>query len=87
MNRTAIINIIGIEWHKENIEEGEYSYVKAAGSKKRLAEMVGHRIEHFKLDIRFVSDDVVVLVETKPSFVKEDELQLREYLEERSRCT
>ena len=35
MERTAIINTIGIGFHKSNIEEGEYSYVKAAGSKKR----------------------------------------------------
>lgn len=82
MERTAIINTIGIGFHKSNIEEGEYSYVKAAGSKKRLIELVGHKIEHFKLDIRFESDDVVILVETKPSFVKNDELQLKDYLEE-----
>ena len=82
MERTAIVNTIGIGFHKSNIEEGEYSYVKAAGPKKRLIELVGHKIEHFKLDIRFESDDVVILVETKPSFVKADELQLKEYFEE-----
>lgn len=82
MNRTEIINTIGIEYHKANIEEGEYSYVKAAGSKKRLVELVNHKINHFKLDIRFESEGVVVLVETKSSFVKNDELQLKEYLEE-----
>lgn len=82
MNRTEIINTIGIHFHTPNIEEGEYSYVKAAGSKKRLIELVGHKINHFKLDIRFKSDDFVILVETKPSFCKADELQLKEYLEE-----
>ena len=82
MNRTEIINTIGIHFHTPNIVEGEYSYVKAAGSKKRLIELVGCKINHFKLDIRFKSDDVVILVETKPSFCKEDELQLKEYLDE-----
>ena len=82
MDRTAIINTIGIQYHKPNIENGEYSYVKAAGSKKRLIELVGHKLKHVNLDIRFESDGVVILVETKTSFVNEDELQLKDYLEE-----
>ena len=82
MDRTAIINTIGIQYHKPNIEKGEYSYVKAAGSKKRLVELVGHKVKHVNLDIRFESDGVVILVETKTSFVDEDELQLKDYLEE-----
>ena len=82
MDRTAIINTIGIQYHKPNIEKGEYSYVKAAGSKKRLVELVGHKVKHINLDIRFESDGVVILVETKTSFVDEDELQLKDYLEE-----
>ena len=82
MDRIAIINTIGIHCHKPNIENGEYSYVKAAGSKKRLVELVGHKVNHVNLDIRFESDGVVVLVETKTSFVDEDELQLKDYLEE-----
>jgi len=36
MNRTAIINTIGIEYHTPNIEAGEYSYVLEAGSKVEL---------------------------------------------------
>ncbi len=82
MERTAIINKIGIQYHKSNIENGEYSYVKAAGSKKRLIELVGHNVKHYELDIRFESNEVVILVETKASFVKKDELQIKEYLEE-----
>lgn len=82
MDRTVIINTIGIQYHKPNIEKGEYSYVKAAGSKKRLVELVGHKVKHVNLDIRFESDGVVILVETKTSFVDEDELQLKAYLEE-----
>ena len=82
MDRTKIINTIGIEYHTPNIENGEYSYVQEAGSKAKLEQIVGHTIEHFKLDIRFESDDVVILVETKPIYSKEDEDQLKEYLEE-----
>lgn len=82
MDRTAIINTIGIKYHTPNIEKGEYSYVKAAGSKKRLIELVGRKVKHVNLDIRFESDNVVILVETKASFVKDDELQIKEYLEE-----
>lgn len=82
MDRTSIINTIGIKYHTPNIEKGEYSYVKAAGSKKRLIELVGRKVKHVNLDIRFESDNVVILVETKASFVKDDELQIKEYLEE-----
>ena len=82
MNRVKITNIIGNEWHTPNIEGGEYSYVAAAGSKEKLESLLGHPYKHFKLDIRFQKDDVVVLVETKQNFVKADEAQLEEYLEE-----
>ena len=38
--------------------------------------------EHYKLDIRFEDEDVVVLVETKVRFKKADEKQLQDYLDE-----
>lgn len=82
MDRTAIINRVGIQYHTPNIEGGEYSYVQAAGSKERLAKALGRTPEHFKLDIRFEYKDIVVLVETKQLFVEKDELQLAEYLQE-----
>lgn len=82
MDRTAIINKVGIEYHTPNIEGGEYSYVQEAGSKENLTKALGRTPEHFKLDIRFECDDVVVLVETKPVFVEKDKLQLAEYLQE-----
>ena len=47
-----------------------------------MEQIVGHAVKHFKLDIRFESDDVVILVKTKPIYSKEDENQLKEYLEE-----
>lgn len=52
MTRQEITNRIGTEYHTANIEEDEYSYVKAAGSKKQLADKLGHGVgAHFKLDL------------------------------------
>lgn len=82
MNRYEIIDRIGKEYLTPNIEDGEYSYVSAAGSKEKLEKLVGHSVSHFKLDIRFQYEDIVILVETKPHFIKKDEKQLRDYLEE-----
>lgn len=82
MNRNQIINTIGNQFLTSNIEAGEYSYVKAAGSKQKLENLVGHSVNHYKLDIRFQDGDYLVLVETKQSFVDKDEEQLAEYLEE-----
>lgn len=82
MTRTEMILCIGKEYHTSNIEGGEYSYVQEAGSRAKLEKAVGHPVVHFKLDIRFELNDIVVLIETKQSFVKNDELQLAEYVEE-----
>lgn len=82
MDRVAIINKIGIAYHTPNIEGGEYSYVQEAGSKEKLITALGKTPNHFKLDIRFEYNDVVVLIETKQRFVKADELQLAEYVQE-----
>ena len=53
MKRTEMINVVGNDFNTTNIEGGEYSYVKEAGSKDKLVAAVGHSLEHFKLDIRF----------------------------------
>ncbi len=82
MTRHDIIERIGSSYVTSNIEGGEFSYVKAAGSKNRLRTAVGHPITHFKLDIRFVFQDMVILVETKQNFVDADVSQLSEYYEE-----
>ena len=82
MLRHDMVETVGKEFLTSNIEAGEYSYVQAAGGKAQLEEKVGHSISHFKLDIRFEFEDVVILIETKQNFVKSDEEQLREYLEE-----
>ncbi|MBQ8693686.1 MAG: N-6 DNA methylase, partial [Synergistaceae bacterium] len=81
MNRYEIIKIIGEEYLTSNIEAGEFSYVKAAGSKEKLDKAVGRAVAHYKLDIRFAFKDLVILVETKQNFVKADEAQLKEYLD------
>ena len=80
MDRVSMCNRIGNEYKTSNIEGGEYSYVQAAGSKEKLVQAIGYEPEHFKLDIRFEHNGVVVLVETKQVFTVADEKQLREYL-------
>ena len=82
MDRTAIINKIGIEYHTPNIEGGEYSYVQEAGSRANLEKSLGKSFNHFKLDIRFELNNVVVLIETKQNFTSADEKQLAEYVAE-----
>lgn len=73
MDRTAMINTVGICFHTANIEGGEYSYVKEAGSREELEKKMSRPVSHYKLDIRFEKDDVVLLVETKQNFVDGDE--------------
>lgn len=82
MNRFNIIEKIGKIYMTSNIEGGEYSYVQAAGTKEKLIKRLGKVPTHFKLDIRFQKDDVVVLVETKQKISANDEKQLAEYVEE-----
>lgn len=82
MTRHDMIERVGSQHMTANIEGGEYSYVKAAGSKEKLKKALGYAPDHFKVDLRFESDDVVVLVETKQNFIDSDKEQLKEYLEE-----
>lgn len=82
MIRHDMIERVGAAYVTANIEGGEYSYVQEAGSKEALEKALGKSFNHFKLDIRFEDDDYVVLIETKQKFVKKDEEQLDEYLQE-----
>ncbi len=82
MTRHDMIERVGKEYLTTNIEGGEYSYIQEAGSKANLEKVLGRTFFHFKLDIRFERNNVSVLVETKQSFKKSDELQLAEYLQE-----
>jgi len=86
MTRQELTNRIGTVYHTANIEEDEWSYAKDAGNKASLEAKVGHPVEHFKLDRRFVYQDstgtYIVLVETKQDFEDSDANQLKAYLEE-----
>lgn len=81
MDRTSIVNRIGNEYHTANIENGEYSYIQAAGSKKDLINALdGYVPKHYLIDLRFQAGDTIILVETKQNATDADEDQLREYL-------
>ena len=83
MDRFNITKRIGENFVTSNIEGGEFSYVQAAGSKSALMEALqNNQINHFKVDIRFLDGDFVVLVETKQQFKDSDKLQLAEYVTE-----
>ena len=82
MNRVAMVNRVGEKYLTSNIEGGEYSYVQEAGSKEKLVKALGYEPTHFKLDIRFERNDIVILIETKQKFTKNDEKQLKDYAEE-----
>jgi len=82
MNRHDIIETIGANYMTSNIEAGEYSYIQAAGGRAQLRRALGRDFEHFKLDIRFEFEDIVLLIETKQEFVESDTLQLIDYVEE-----
>ncbi len=88
MTRNDIINAIGNKYHKHNIENGEYSYPKGFRDAQLEFEPIrdnnGHSYE--KLDIRFVKNNISVLVETKDGFPRGRELvnakkQLSAYVE------
>lgn len=78
-----MINIVGTEYLESNIENDEYSYPKAY--KKNGLEFIpiGESRTFEKLDIRFVKNDVSVLIETKVDFNadKDAENQLSAYVE------
>lgn len=78
-----MISTIGREYLISNIENDEYSYPKAFSVASLtftpIRNSAGRTFE--KLDIRFVKDNVTVLIETKQNFTKADEEQLSAYVE------
>lgn len=75
MTRQQIIDTIGKEFLVGNLETGEYSYPKALKGvgKDYRKFLVGHpEKEHKFVDIRFESEKLVVLVETKDRFTKKN---------------
>ena len=83
MIRADMISTVGREYLASNIENDEYSYPKAFAAQSLtfnpIRNKAGRAFE--KLDIRFVKDNVTVLIETKQNFTKADEEQLSAYVE------
>lgn len=83
MIRTDMISTVGRAYLTSNIENDEYSYPKAFSASSLtfvpIRNSAGRAFE--KLDIRFVKDNVTVLIETKQNFTKTDEEQLSAYVE------
>lgn len=83
MIRTDIIATVGREYLTANIENDEFSYRKAFSAASLtfvpIRNNAGRAYE--KLDIRFVKDNVTLLIETKQNFTKADEEQLSAYVE------
>lgn len=83
MIRADIISRVGREYLTSNIENDEFSYPKAFSNAalpfKPIRNRIGRAFE--KLDIRFVKDNVTVLIETKQNFTVADEEQLSAYVE------
>ncbi|MDD7183036.1 HsdM family class I SAM-dependent methyltransferase [Peptostreptococcus porci] len=83
MIRADMISTVGREYLTTNIENDEFSYPKAFKEKHLefipISNNQGRKFE--KLDLRFVKDNVSVLIETKVNFTKSDEEQLSAYVE------
>lgn len=83
MIRADIISRVGREYLTSNIENDEFSYPKAFSAASLTFNPIRNRIGRAfeKLDIRFVKDNVTVLIETKQNFTVADEIQLSAYVE------
>lgn len=83
MIRADIITTVGRAFLTSNIENDEFSYPKAYSNMALpFTPIRNHNGRAFeKLDIRFVKDNVSVLVETKQNFTVADEEQLSAYVE------
>lgn len=83
MMRADMITTVGRRYLTSNIENDEYSYPKAfAAASLTFVPIRNSASRAFeKLDIRFVKDNITVLIETKTNFTKSDEEQLSAYVE------
>ena len=83
MIRADMITTVGRPFLTSNIENDEYSYPKAFLAASLpfvpIQNSAGRTVE--KLDIRFVKDNISVLIETKQVFTRADEEQLSAYVE------
>ncbi len=85
MIRTDIISTIGRNYLVSNIENGEFSYVKALksiGKNIREFQYNGDNTHHQNIDIRFENDRLVVLVECKNKFSKWNKNEIQKQLQE-----
>lgn len=92
MKRTEIINIVGVDYLESNIENDEFSYQQAYKCSNLdyipISDDKGRTYKN--LDIRFVSSNVSVLIETKSNFKKDLETakrQLSAYVEYEKKLT
>lgn len=86
MKRYEIIDTIGIKYLKSNIENDEYSYQKGYKEKSiKFIPIKNRKGNTYRdLDLRFVKDNISVLVETKQNFeddIKGAEEQLSAYIQ------
>lgn len=83
MIRADMISTVGREYLTSNIENDEYSYPKAFAAQSLTFNPIRNKARRAfeKLDIRFVKENVTVLIETKQNFTKADEEQLSAYVE------
>ena len=83
MLRTDMITTVGRVYLTSNIENDEFSYKKAfsqaALTFAPIRNSQGRAFE--KLDIRFVKDNITVLIETKQIYTTADEEQLSAYIQ------
>lgn len=84
-----MITLVGIEYLTANIENDEYSYRKAFKSKGLEFKPIGDERKYEKLDIRFVKNNISILIETKKDFNKDHnaEKQLSAYVEYEKKLT
>ena len=87
MERQEIVNKIGSEYLKSNLETGEWSYPKAlrtVGKNIKDFQREDAKVHHSYVDIRFENDRLVILVETKDSFSssKWDSKKIRQQLQD-----
>lgn len=90
MKRIKIINTVGEGYLTSNIENDEFSYPKAYRENSLTFNPISNADRTYeKLDIRFVSNGVTVLIETKPDFEKDAqaERQLAAYVEYEKKLT
>ena len=93
MTRYEIIKSIGDKYLESNIENGEYSYKQAFKKAGLIFNPIKSKkgTAYEKLDIRFVKDNISVLVETKDDFTSTKNIdapdQLAAYVEYEKQLT